>query len=149
MKKIFWQFVLLFLVAATSQAQILHPVKWSYAAKKTSATEAVVFIKATIEPGWHIYSQTVKDGGPVNTSFVYTASPAYTVAGPTVEPTPITKFEKLFNMNIAYFDKSVVFQQKVKLKNGVAVVKGTLSYMACNDRQCLPPEDVEFAVAVK
>jgi hypothetical protein len=34
-------------------AQIETPVKWSYAAKKINSKEAVVFIKATINDGWH------------------------------------------------------------------------------------------------
>lgn len=143
------QLVLLCLLAATSQAQILHPVKWSYAAKKTSATEAVVFLKATLEDGWHLYSQTVKEGGPVRTTFTFDTSPAYTLAGATQEPKPITHFEKMFDMEISFYEKSVIFQQKVKLKKGAAVVKGTVNYMVCNDNQCLPPEDVAFAVAIK
>ena len=53
------------------KAQILTPVHWSYAAKRTGKNEAVVFIKATIDDGWHIYSQTVKDGGPIKTSFTF------------------------------------------------------------------------------
>ena len=52
-------------------AQIEHPVKWSYAAKKISSTEAVVFLRATIQDGWHIYALDVKDGGPIKTSFYF------------------------------------------------------------------------------
>jgi thiol:disulfide interchange protein DsbD len=29
------------------------------------------------------------------------------------------------------------------------MVRGTLEYMTCNDRQCLPPEDIDFAIEVK
>src|SRR5476651_2747933 len=81
-------------------AQIEAPVKWSYAAKKTSPTEAVVFLKATIESGWHIYSLNVKDGGPIKTSFTFTPSKEYSLAGATTEPTPVTKFEKSFSMDV-------------------------------------------------
>jgi hypothetical protein len=58
--KVFFAAVLL-LSALKGSAQILKPVKWSYGAKKISATEAVVFIKANIDGGWHLYSQTVKN----------------------------------------------------------------------------------------
>lgn len=138
------------LMAALTQAQILHPVKWSYAAKKISATEAVVFLKATIDEGWHIYSQNVGDGGPVKTTFTFPASKSYTVAGTTTEPKPISKFEKAFNMQVSYFEHEVVFQQKIKLKSGAPTeVKGTLEFMTCNDKQCLPPEDIDFSITVK
>jgi hypothetical protein len=131
------------------KAQILTPVHWSYAAKKINKNEAVVFMKATIDEGWHVYSQTVKEGGPVKTTFTFPASQAYTLIGKTTEPAPITKYEKAFSMDVSFFEHEAVFQQKVKLKTGQATVKGTLEYMTCNDRQCLPPEDLEFSIPVK
>jgi hypothetical protein len=48
-------------------AQIHKPVKWTVASKKLNNKEAVVYVKATIQNGWHIYSQNVKDGGPIPT----------------------------------------------------------------------------------
>jgi len=47
------------LVNAAAFAQIEAPVKWAYAAKRISSTEAVVFLRATIDDGWHIYSLNV------------------------------------------------------------------------------------------
>ena len=135
------------LLSIGAKAQIEAPVKWSYAAKKISSTEAVVFLRATIQDGWHIYSQNVKDGGPIKTSFTFTPSKEYSLVGQTTEPTPITKYESVFSMNVSYFEKTVTFQQKVKLKSANAsVVKGKLEYMTCNDHKCLPPEDLDFAV---
>lgn len=128
-------------------AQIESPVKWSYAAKKVSNTEAVVFLKATIQDGWHIYSQSVKDGGPIKTSFTFLPSKEYSLVGKTAEPAPVTKYEDAFKMNVSYFEKSVIFQQKIKLKSpNASVIKGKLEYMTCNDRKCLPPEDLDFSV---
>ena len=128
-------------------AQIEAPVKWSYAAKRISATEAVVFLRATIQTGWHIYSLDVKDGGPIKTSFTFTPSKEYSLIGKPIEPKPITKYEKAFTMNVTYFEKSVTFQQKIKLKSPTAsVVKGKLEYMTCNDMKCLPPDDLDFSI---
>ncbi len=130
-------------------AQIEAPVKWAYAAKRISPTEAVVFLKATIQPGWHIYSQNVKEGGPIKTSFTFSPSKDFTLVGKAIEPKPFTKFEKAFKMNVTYFEKEVVFQQKIKVKSPNAItVKGKLEYMVCNDLKCLPPEEVSFTVAV-
>ncbi len=130
-------------------AQILTPVKWSYAAKKTSKTEAVLLIKATIDNGWHIYSTQQKDGGPVKTAINFTPAKDYAINGALAEPKPVTKFEQSFKMNVSYFEKSVIFQQKIKLKKDETSIKGKLEYMVCNDKQCLPPEDVEFSIPVK
>lgn len=149
MKKLLLAIAVLF--TAGAQAQILTPVHWGYGFKKTSATEAVVFMKATMDEGWHVYSQTVKEGGPVKTSFTFPASKQYTLVGKTIEPTPITKFEKAFGMNVSFFETSVIFQQKIKLKPGVSkvTVKGKLEYMTCNDQKCLPPETLDVSVDIK
>ncbi len=130
-------------------AQILAPVKWSYAAKKTSKTEAVLLIKATIDNGWHIYSTQQKEGGPIKTSFVFTPSKDYAINGALTEPKSTTKFEQVFKMNVSYFEKAVVFQQKIKLKQAQTNIKGKIEYMVCNDKQCLPPEEVDFSIPVK
>jgi hypothetical protein len=133
----------------SAHSQILKPVTWSYAAKKTSKTEAVIFMKATIDEGWHLYSQNVKDGGPVKTTFTFPASKAYTLVGKTVEPKGTTRFEDTFKMDVTFFEKSVIFQQKIKLNGAAATVKGSVEFMTCDDKQCLPPEEINFSIAVK
>ena len=148
MKRLFL-FTIGLMFSLTASSQILKPVKWSYVAKKTSATEAVLYIKADIQDGWHIYSQNMEEGGPVKTSFTFSPSKVYTLNGKTIEPKGITRFEKTFDMNVTYFEKSVVFQQKIKFKGSDPVVKGAVEFMVCDDKQCLPPETVEFSISVK
>lgn len=141
--------ILFLMVFTAAKAQILAPVHWSYAAKKINATDAVVFMKATIDDGWHVYSQTVKEGGPVKTTFTFRVSKEYSLIGRTIEPTPITRNEKVFGMDVSFFEHEVIFQQKVKLKTSQTIIKGSLEYMTCNDKQCLPPETIEFSIPVK
>ena len=147
MKKIL-SIIALSVLSLSLQAQILKPVTWSYAAKKLNNAEAVLFLKATIDNGWHIYSANQKPGGPIKTSVTFTPGD-YTMFGALTEPKPVTVFEKAFSMNVNYFEKSVVFQQKIKLKKGQTSVKGSIEYMSCNDKQCLPPEDIAFSIPVK
>ena len=137
------------MILLQAKAQILKPVHWSYGAKKISAGEAVVFITATIDDDWHVYSQFVKEGGPVKTTITFKTSPEYMTEGATIEPKPIVRMEKVFNMNVGFFEHSVIFQQKIKLKASQTVVQGTLEYMTCDDHQCLPPENIDFSIPVK
>lgn len=139
------------LMAATipSQAQILHPVKWSYAAKKISANEAVVLLKATIEDGWHIYSVHQKEGGPMKTTITFDNQPNASYVGDIIEPNPIVKREEAFKMDVHFFNSSVIFQQKIKLKTRETVIKGKVSFMVCNDNECLPPDEVTFSIPVR
>jgi hypothetical protein len=143
--------ILLLVISVTiTKAQILQPVKWAFGAKMISKDEAMIFLKATIDDGWHLYSQVVADGGPIKTTFTFFTSDKYSLVGTTTEPKPISRFEKVFNMNVGYFEHEVVFQQKIKLKgSGPVEVKGSLEYMTCNDQKCLPPEDINFSIPVK
>jgi hypothetical protein len=149
MKKVTLVFAFLLFTILGASAQIETPVTWSYAQKKISNTEAVIYIKATIQDGWHIYSQTVKPGGPVKTTIKFTPSKDYTKVGPTSEPKPLSKFEKVFDMNVGYFEKQVVFQQKIKLNKPETTVSGTIDFMVCDESRCLPPDEIKFSVQVK
>lgn len=133
----------------STQGQILSAVKWSYAAKKTSETEALLYLKAIVQSGWHVFSVNQKPGGPLKTTFTFSKNADYTLIGNVIEPGPILKFDKTFGIEIMFFQNEVVFQQKVKLKSGKGVVKGKVEFMACNDTQCLPPEEIEFTIPIK
>lgn len=135
------------MLSVVANAQIETPVRWAHGSKRINATETMVLLRARIQPGWHIYSQIVKEGGPIKTSFTFASSKSYTLAGKTIEPTPKTKYEEGFKMNVGYFEKEVVFQQKIALKSAKAkAVTGKLTYMTCNDQKCLPPEDIDFSI---
>ncbi|WP_316790165.1 protein-disulfide reductase DsbD N-terminal domain-containing protein [Pedobacter frigoris] len=148
MKKLSILFALI-IVGFAASAQILKPVTWAYKAKRISKTEAVVQIRATIDQGWHIYSQHLAPGGPNPTVFAFSPSKDFTLNGKTTEPKPVTYFDKNYKMNIGYFENQVVFQQKIKLNKAATAVKGKVTFMVCDDTQCLPAEDVNFNIPVK
>ncbi len=143
--------VLLLSLSQACLAQIERPVSWKFSAGPTSPTgEVTLTLTAAIQDKWHIYSQFIEPGGPEPTSFAFAPSPAYELVGRVTEvTTPVKAYEGAFKMNIAYFAGQAVFKQKIKLKASAATIQGTLSYMCCNDLQCLPPEELEFSLAVK
>jgi len=148
-KKIVLSFLFLCSVLGMS-AQILKPVTWSFSNKQVSDTEFDLVLTANIDNGWHLYSQFIADGGPVATSFKFKPSPDYALVGKVTEsPKPKKIYEKVFEMEVAFFEKKAVFTQKVKLKVPDAKIKGTLTFMVCDDSQCLPPEDLDFSFDVK
>jgi hypothetical protein len=149
MKRIKLILALLLFTSIGAFAQIVDPISWAYSAKKTSPTEATVYIKATLDEGWHLYSQTVKPGGPTPTVFTFPKSKDYILVGKTIESKPIVKFEKVFNMSVPFFEDQAVFQQKVKLNKGAKSVKGKVEYGVCNDVSCLPPAELEFNIPIK
>ena len=64
-------FIITILVASFVQAQIYEPVKWSTSVEKISDIEFKLIATASIESGWHLYSQDVPENGPVPTTFTY------------------------------------------------------------------------------
>lgn len=146
MKKIL--FILLLSIPSFAFAQLEKPVKWSFYAKKVNSTEAIIYIKAKMSGKWHIYAQTVKQDA-MRLKFSYAGSKDYSLVGKTAEPKPIKKYDNVVKMELAYFEKEAVFTQKIKLTKSSAVVKATVEFMACNDKQCLPADEVSFNIPVK
>ncbi len=137
--------MVLFLAVNNLMAQVLSPVKWSFSMKKISKTESELVFTATMEAGWHVYSQHVPDGGPIPTSFKFDKAMGFFTVGEVAEPKPIEVMDKNFNMVVKYFSEKVEFTQKVRVASDKPVeVKGTLEFMCCNDESCLPPAEVPF-----
>lgn len=129
------------------KAKIYEPVKWSYSSQKINDKEADLIITATIEKGWHLYSQFIEEGGPIPTSFKFSPSPNYTLIGKVSEsPKPVTAFDKNFSMEIAWHKDRVVFKQRISLNKPVETISGVLEFMVCDDERCLPPTEIEFQI---
>lgn len=54
-----------------------------------------------------------------------------------------------FNMELKYFEETVTFVQRVKLKKDTGKLVGTVEYMACSGSQCIPPAEEEFEFELK
>lgn len=137
--------LILLLLSATTQAQILTPVKWSFAVEKTGPDEALLKISAKIDKNWHLYSQEVGDG-PIPTSFVFEEHPSYKRIGKVTEKGDLSDvFDPVFGVQLKYYSNQVTFTQKVKVLQEKLVAKGYLEFMVCDEKQCLPPDEVPFS----
>lgn len=143
--------LIIFLAPAAIMAQVKNPVKWTYSAKKLSTGKYELHMTAAVEKGWHIYSQKTPDGGPVPTAFTFTKNPLVTLAGPVNEVGKLeTHFEKLFDVDVKQYSDKVDFVQVVTVKGNVKTnVGGKVAYMLCNDKECLPPKEVNFSIALQ
>jgi thiol:disulfide interchange protein len=143
MKKV--TFVIAFLTFWFGQAQILEPVKWTTSVEKLSDSEFTLISKATIESGWHLYSQNVPEDGPIATTFTYDDSQGnFKISGNTLEEEGHTVDDSVFGMKIKYFEKSAIFKQKVIVEGDVKTINGFVEFMVCDDSKCLPPTEVEL-----
>ncbi|MBQ4803972.1 thioredoxin family protein [Aquimarina sp. MMG015] len=137
------------LFSTTLFSQIFEPIKWESSVKEESENVYILSFAATLEKGWHIYSQKevdTDDIAPTATEFTfYNEEKAYELVGETIEPEGIQKFDKVFEMDIKYFEDSVVFTQKIKrLDPSLKTVKAEVFFGVCDDEKCLAPDIVEF-----
>lgn len=128
-------------------AQIFEPVQWTFETKDLGGGEYELQMKATIEEHWHLYSQFIDEGGPVPTSFNFEENDSYTLIDGVEEGDAVEEHNDLFGMVLRYFDTEATFTQKIKA-DGPVTVTGYLEFMSCDDKQCLPPAEVDFEFAV-
>lgn len=140
-----------FLLFYTAAAQTDNPVKWKVSANKISDCEYEIRFAGNIEAGWHVYSLTLKgDDGPMPAKITVEKSGEYETIGKATEGNPLKAFDKVFEMNVAYFEKTVRFKQKIKLKTDKeTVIKGTYEYQACTEEKCIFPPASTFEIKLQ
>ena len=149
MRKLF--IVTFLLVTSVSFAQPLSPVSWSFASKKIIANVYEVHLVATIQQGWHLYSQDQPaDAIAQPTSFNFSKNPLVDLEGKVKEIGKLEKYrDKKLDVSANQYSEKVTFVQKVKLKGRVKTnVSGKLEFQTCDDKKCLPPKTVNFSIAL-
>lgn len=125
-------------------------VTWKTSLKKISADEYDLVFIASIEPGWHLYSQIETPDGPLATLFEYEKTKDFKLVGKTKEPKPHEAAEPVFdNQVLRFFENSATFTQRIKALSPSFEVKGYVDGMACNESMCQkfsPPFDFSFKI---
>ena len=138
-----------FFVTVVSFSQIYDPVEWSFSYEKNKDNNYDLVFTATIEEKSHLYSMRLPDGGPIPTSFTFEKSDDYELLGETREMNEgEVVFDQAFEMEIKYFSGEAEFRQTVSSSLDNFSVKGYVTYMACDDERCSPPQDKEFNITV-
>lgn len=149
MKKTFLLPFLLFAIVSATRAQIENPVQWTYTAKKIADKTYELHMTAVVDGKWHIYAQDAGEG-PEPTSFAFTANPLVKLDGKVREDGKLEKtYDPNFKSTLKYYANKVDFIQKIKMKSSAStVIKGTVTYMTCDDKKCLPPKEIPFSIKV-
>jgi len=134
--------------APSGDSGILNPVTWTAKAVSLSNGEYELQLTATMEQGWHVYSQFLQSNeGPVATTFDFTLPTGIERIGKVAEDKPETKYDPNFMMDLNFFSNSATFRQKIKVTGDAKpVVEAKVNFMCCNDETCLPPKDVIFKI---
>ena len=149
MRKLFLLAVCFLAVISAAHAQGSGKVSWTFSAKKIDVKKYEIILAATIQRGWHLYSQQQsEDAIALPTTISFVNNPLIIKQGSVKEVGKvIATFDKATNSNSRYYSDKVSFVQVVTLKAAAKTsVAGEIEFMVCDDKQCLPPERVKFAV---
>ena len=144
MKRLYLTMLALLLMVA-AQAQMADPVHFSSELKMLKGNEAEILFKATIDPGWHVYSTDLGDSGPIEATFTVEKMTGAELVG-KLKPVgkEIKKFDAMFGMELRFFENAATFSQKIRFTQSQYDIDGYLEFGACNDESCLPPTQVIF-----
>uniref|UniRef100_UPI003FEF9529 protein-disulfide reductase DsbD family protein n=1 Tax=Alloprevotella sp. TaxID=1872471 RepID=UPI003FEF9529 len=135
--------LLLVTVVMAVQAQVSFTVKY----KRVNPTTVDIVFTGTAQPGWHIYSTNIGEGGPTRATFgVDKIKGAKLKGGLKGGPGAKTMQDPIFEMPVTYYEGHATFTQRVELLDKNYELKGYLKYGACNDENCLPPTSVNAIV---
>jgi thiol:disulfide interchange protein DsbD len=98
-------------------------------------------LKATVDPGWHLYSPTTPPGGPIITK-IQIAPNALLKNARIYRPQPVRKLDPNFQIDTETYSGEAVFIAEVTAADnavGQTNVEAAVRYQACSDVKCLPP----------
>ena len=133
------------LLTLVVNAQMMNPVHFTSQLKTGKGTEAEIIFHATIDKGWHVYSTDIGENGPIEASFnVVKMEGAELVGKLTPKGKVITQMDKMFNMELKYFENEATFVQKIRFTKPEYDIDCYLEYGTCSDESCLPPSEAAF-----
>ena len=133
------------LLTLVVNAQMMNPVHFTSQLKTGKGAEAEIIFHATIDQGWHVYSTDIGDNGPIEASFNVTKMEGAELVGKlTPRGNVIKKMDKVFNMELKYFENEATFVQKIRFTKPDYDIDCYLEYGTCSDESCLPPSEAAF-----
>lgn len=134
------KFILIFFFFSFNlSAQIQEPVKWDYHINESGE----ILFHAVVEKGWHLYDMNLPEDGPISTSFDFEKIVGAELSGKVYTNSKIhSEYEDMFQMTVRWFAENPTFVQKLKITDKAKFqISGSISYMACNDQNCIPGEE--------
>ena len=139
-------FFLVFCCALLCMAQMQTPVKFTVEQRKLSDNTLEVEFVGKVDAGWHVYGTDIADGGPTRAELTLEKTTGLKPDGKLRTTGPVHRaMDDMFGMEVSYMEGTAKFAQKFIITESEYEVTGYLTYGACNDRNCMPPSNVEFS----
>ena len=114
-----------------------EPVFWEIQLEQTNNRQYTLVFKAEIETNWHLYSQFSNKNGAFPTEFIFNPK-GYKRIGEVKESTSITDYDKVFEMDLTYFNDTATFWQEIELEDtDLSNLSVEVNYQVCDDKLCV------------
>jgi thiol:disulfide interchange protein DsbD len=137
----------------SEDSQMDDPITWEASVEKENDSIFNLVFTATLEEGWHLYSQKEADIdiAPIATTFSYNnAEENFELIGETTEPDIEPIYDQVFEADITYFEDEAVFTQQIKVQPGSnPEIIAEIYFSVCDDEKCLPPETERFNISLE
>ncbi|RYE11993.1 MAG: hypothetical protein EOP51_32340, partial [Sphingobacteriales bacterium] len=122
-------------------------VTWAFKAQKTGDSTFNLVITAKIGGDYHLYSFVPGgDGTLIPPGFTFSKNANVRLEGKMKESGKLLHEDTKDVMGVInYFKHNVTYTQKATASANTTL-KGSVNFMACDDKGCLPPEDKAFQV---
>lgn len=143
------------LSSVLAYAADVNPVEWSAQLSEVEQGRATLTVSGIIAENWHIYGFEMPDlgvdaGVPEPTKLTLALPSGVKAVGDVRrQGNSETRFDDFMNLNLPWLTGKVTFTQDLNIADGTdGNIEGTVSYMACTEKTCTPPDKYTFLLAV-
>ncbi len=142
--------IITFFAVGIIAAQVKKPVKWTSKTEKISETEFNLVMNATIERGWHMYSQFTPNDGPLPIVLNFKNQKGnFELVGKAKETPYQKQFNKDFGVDEYFFEDKATLTQKVKITNPkITKIDVNIDFQACQNACVNDNKDLSFVIPI-
>ena len=120
-----------------------HPISWSLSSARKTVRQGqrfIALVHAEVPAGWHLYSMTEPEAGPVATAITIPEATGFVPVGPPSARDPDLAPDNVFQIVTETYADSVTFKVPVAANAaGAQRLDVQVYYQTCTDTYCLPP----------
>ena len=145
MKSIIQIIVLTAVAVSSTLAQGGEMIKWTLSVEGSDAGKSAAFeakLGAQLFNGWHLYSLSQPEGGPIATIIKLTEGQPFRFSDRIRATPPVKMFDNNFRMETEYYEDRAEFVLPVsRLPEAIspAEISVEVVFQLCNEDSCLPP----------
>lgn len=133
-----------------------NPVQWTASLVLQDSlkrgSDVTVEVAGAIDDGWHVYALDQLPHGPTPLRVTLEPNEVAVVVGPTTGSAAQKEFSASFGLDTRYYTHAFAVRVPVhlngKLTAGQQLIRLTVRFQACSDRECLLPKTLHLSLPI-